>query len=105
WSRRIDLDAKAPPQPRGYYTAQGNATRIFFRGKTREAIAGWRKIHAEAFAAFSYVLSGGYSKPALYPAKLLSGMKLFDRSLSRWPRLFGTRCLVVLARTPLESSL
>ena len=84
------------PRPRDYYAAQGNATRLFFQHEQPGWPAGWRVFHATAFASFSYLLSGGFSKPSLYPAACLGGMQRLDAALSRWPRLFGARCLVGL---------
>lgn len=91
----IDFAASCPP-PRDYYAAQGNATRLFFGSEPRQWLAGWNVAHAEAFSAFSYLLSGGYSKPALYPEALLSSLRSMDAALSRCPRWFGGRCLVEL---------
>ena len=99
WGQPIDL-SEAAPKPRGYYAAQGNATRLFFRREHPELIEGWRLRHAEAFSAFAYLLSGGYSRPALYPAWAGSVLRRLDRVLSRWPRVFGARCLVVLEPQP-----
>lgn len=90
--------SEAYPRPRDYYAAQGNATRLFFRGEAREWLAGWNIEHAEAFGAFSYLLSGGYSKPAMYPTALLGAMRGLDGMLSCCPRVFGGRCLVELRR-------
>ena len=84
------------PRPRDYYAAQGNATRLFFRDERREWLSGWSLIHAQAFAGFSYLLSGGFSKPALYPAGWLPRLERLDQALSRWPTLFGARCLIGL---------
>lgn len=84
------------PRPRDYYAAQGNATRLFFRSELANWSSGWKIFHAEAFSAFNYLLSGGYSKPACYPASWLACFQKFDAKLSRWPRLFGARCLVGL---------
>jgi len=111
WRKPIDQTETAP-RPRAYYAAQGNATRLFFgreveRLPCRSAPAkagprephilnAWEILHAEAFAAFSYLLSGGYSKPAVYPAGLLSTLQALDAKLSRWPRLFASRCLITL---------
>jgi SAM-dependent methyltransferase len=103
--------ARSLGRPRDYYAAQGNATRMFFAtgvaangrrdssfrmGTTAPRLEGWRLFHAEAFASFAYLLSGGFSKPAVYSAGCLKGMECVDRKLSRWPRLFGARCLVGL---------
>jgi SAM-dependent methyltransferase len=87
------------PRPRDYYAAQGNATRLFFRGESRDWLSGWNVANAEAFSAFSYLLSGGYSKPAMYPAALLNTMRSLDAALSCCPRLFGGRCLVELRKS------
>jgi SAM-dependent methyltransferase len=86
----------APPAPRSYYAAQGNATRLFFRGETPPWPPGWRFRHGEAFAAFAYLFSGGFSKPAMYPAGCLNFLERCDRFLSRWPGAFGARCLIAM---------
>ena len=95
WRSAIDWSDGLPPN-RSYYAAQGNATRVFFRRENPWALDGWRIARAEAFSAFDYLLSGGYSKPALYPAGWLPRLRRLDALLSRWPKLFGSRCLVVL---------
>jgi SAM-dependent methyltransferase len=91
--RAINL-ADRLPRPRAYYAAQGNATRLFFRKAIADWPAGWRVFHAEAFSCFHYLLSGGFSKPACYPASRLEAFRRVDAKLSRWPRVFGGRCLV-----------
>jgi hypothetical protein len=96
WRQTISA-AEDLPRPRDYYAAQGNATRIYFRGQQPDALQGWRVFHAQAFSAFSYLLSGGYSKPAFYPAGCLGILQRLDARLSRWPTLFGARCLVGLS--------
>ena len=95
WRAAINF-AEALPRPRDYYAAQGNATRLFFRRERPDWPSGWSLIHAEAFASFSYLFSGGFSKRTLYPARWLPRLERLDRALSRWPRLFGARCLVGL---------
>ena len=97
WRKEIS-QADFSTRPRAYYAAQGDATRLFFRNGERDP-GDWRVIHREAFAAFSYLFSGGYSKPAMYPQGLLTMLRTVDGQLSRWPKLFGARCLV--AMTPL----
>jgi SAM-dependent methyltransferase len=93
----IDL-ATELPRPRDYYAAQGNATRLFFNHEIRDWPAGWKAFHAQAFSSFNYLLSGGYSKPALYPAACLGLLQSCDKLLSAFPRAFGGRCLVGLER-------
>lgn len=95
WSRPIS-QAETIGHPRAYYAAQGNATRVFFKSEAAGCLHGWDVFHAQAFSAFSYLLSGGYSKPSFYPAALLPALLKLDQGLSRWPRLFGARCLVGL---------
>jgi SAM-dependent methyltransferase len=91
--------AEEYPRPRDYYAAQGNATRLFFRDEKCDWLNGWKIEHAEAFSAFSYLLSGGYSKPATYPIGALGLMRRFDSALSCCPKIFGGRCLIELRRT------
>ncbi|MDB6021580.1 MAG: Methyltransferase type 11 [Pedosphaera sp.] len=88
------------PRPRDYYAAQGNATRLFFHREIANwpESQGWAILHTRAFSSFSYLLSGGYSKPAMYPGGGLNMFRSWDELLSNWPRLFAGRCLVVLQR-------
>ncbi len=98
-ARRQPIDlADMLPRPRDYYAAQGNATRLFFRREIPGWPQGWRVFHRHAFSSFSYLLSGGYSKPSAYPAGCLPLVQELDEFLSHWPRLFGARCLVGLAK-------
>ena len=94
WRDPIDLTDSPPP--RDYYAAQGNATRLFFRKEIAAWPAGWKVFHTEAFSCFHYLLSGGYSKPALYPAGWLGPLRKLDARLSQWPKVFGARCLIGL---------
>jgi SAM-dependent methyltransferase len=122
----IDFSDRPPPGSRSYYAAQGNATRLFFRDSSAgtfpggtvflphpvhpvhpvhsSLFPGWTVFHREAFSAFGYLLSGGFSKPALYPQNMLGFWTALDRSLSRWPRLFGARCLIALEKSGLQPS-
>jgi SAM-dependent methyltransferase len=95
WGKPIS-QSDTLPKPHAYYAAQGNATRLFFRKEIPGWPAGWKIFSAEAFSAFHYLLSGGYSKPALYPVGWLECLRRSDARLSHWPRLFGGRCLIGL---------
>jgi SAM-dependent methyltransferase len=97
WRERIET-VEVSARPRSYYAAQGNATRIFFRHEQAECLEGWSVFHAQAVAGFSYLLSGGFSGPSLYPINLLPWMRRLDQSLSHYPTVFGARCLVGLRR-------
>ncbi|MDA1273382.1 MAG: class I SAM-dependent methyltransferase [Verrucomicrobia bacterium] len=94
---RSQIDASEIVPPSGeYYAAQGNATRIFFRGEQPSLLEAWSILHAEAFSSFSYLMSGGFSKPALYPKAFFLIFKQLDSFLSHFPKLFGARCLVAM---------
>ena len=95
WNAPIDF-SETLLRPRNYYAAQGNATRLFFCNAAPDWPGDWKIFHADAFASFSYLLSGGFSKPPLFPASLLSFFQSCDAALSYMPRLFGARCLVGL---------
>lgn len=95
WKTKINSSEALPPAE-GYYAAQGNATRIFFRNEHPPFLEDWFIQRAEAFASFSYLLSGGFSKPALYPMGFFPILKRLDCFLSHFPTLLGARCLVAL---------
>jgi len=85
------------PDDLDYYAAQGNAHRVFLRGEF--TYPGWEKLQAKRYAEVSYVASGGYSKPQMYPDFLFPLVKRIDKVLDLFPMLFGTRLLVVLKKT------
>jgi SAM-dependent methyltransferase len=99
--RNID-GSEQPPPAQDYYAAQGNATRLFFRREHRDWFTGWQVAHAEAFSAFAYLFSGGYSKPAIYPQAGYTILKSIDTALSHVPLFFAARCLVELRKTETE---
>ncbi len=92
WRAPIDLSPE-PPARDEYYTGQGNATRMFFG---RRAALPLTLTKATAFSAWHYLLSGGFSKPALSPRRALPFLRWLDEHLP--PRIFGGRCLVVLEK-------
>lgn len=81
-----------------YYAAQGNATRIFLGKKFASNLRDWKQNAAIRFSAISYVASGGYSGPQLYPRSILPFVKLVEAICDRVPFLFATRLLVVLEK-------
>ena len=86
------------PQNDNYYAAQGNASRVFLNNNYVPLLPEWNVVCRRTFSAFSYVASGGYSKPQLYPEGWYSRMKTVDALLDKIPVLFATRLLVVLER-------
>ncbi len=104
-----DIEWLAPvdwsPADDDYYAAQGNATRIFVRDELGQCLAGWRKVAVDRLSAISYVASGGYSKPQLYPLKALPLMRALDKVCDMVPSVFATRLLVVLEKqTPVADA-
>jgi SAM-dependent methyltransferase len=100
FDRPIAPDAPAgfDPDRDGYYAAQGNATRVFWRGEHRGILDGWDVIARERIGAWPYALTGGYSKPQVYPAALYGVMSRLDRLAGLVPSLSALRGLVVLRR-------
>lgn len=93
----------APAAPPGfdpdrddYYAAQGNATRVFWQGAYPEILEGWDVIARERIGAWPYALTGGYSKPQLYPTALYPLLAKLDRVMEIAPGLSALRALVVL---------
>lgn len=81
-----------------YYAAQGNAGRIFTGKKFQPLLGGWSLVTVKRFAALSYVATGGYSKPQMYPDRWYPFMQKVDALLDRMPILFATRILAVLQK-------
>lgn len=81
-----------------YYAAQGNASRIFQKPKYKRLLSDYKIIKIKKMSAFSYVLSGGYSKKQLYPNKALPFIQFVDILFDYMPILFATRGLVVLEK-------
>jgi len=86
------------PSDSSYYAAQGNATRVFRSKIYRERLKGWRITETNVLASLSYVASGGFSGPQLYPESFYPVLMRIDRLAGFAPLLFGTRLLVVLER-------
>jgi SAM-dependent methyltransferase len=95
WKASINYSDDLPSED-CYYAAQGNATRLFFRLETEKWLKGWKVFHKRPIVSFSYLLSGGYSKPAMYPEAALPIMQRIDSMLSHLPLFFAARCLVGL---------
>ncbi len=81
-----------------YYAAQGNASRLFLKANIPQDLNGFRVVTTQRYAAISYVASGGYSKPQLYPTSWLPLMTAIDRLCNHLPQIFATRLLVVLEK-------
>jgi SAM-dependent methyltransferase len=82
-----------------YYAAQGNCWRMFYKNTSGWALPPDFKLReVRPSSAASYVLSGGFSKPQLYPSGLLPTLRALEQVLDRFPALFATRMLVSLER-------
>jgi len=93
-----DAPSSFDPLQHSYYAAQGNATRMFWNGESPEVLDGWEIVTRERIGAWAYALTGGYSKPQLYPTFLYPVMKGVDRLAELVPDLTALRALVVLRR-------
>lgn len=82
-----------------YYAAQGNASRVFLGQKYSGLLQSWKIVHSQRLSAISYVATGGYSMPKLYPDFAYPLMHGIDRMLDFLPWLFATRLLVVLEKS------
>jgi SAM-dependent methyltransferase len=92
------------PHQADYYAAQGNAHRIFVLGEVDVTSLGWHLVSTRRLSAISYVLSGGYSRPQVYPDRALGLALLMDRFCDSMPRLFSTRLLAVVEKGASESA-
>jgi SAM-dependent methyltransferase len=83
-----------------YYAAQGNCWRMFHRREFPLPSPRWRIRSVQLRSALSYVASGGFSGPQLYPVRGHGLLRTAERLLDRLPALFATRMLVVLEQEP-----
>lgn len=81
-----------------YYAAQGNASRIFGTSHYKNLLNDWNIVTIKKRSSLAYVLSGGYSKPQLYPDFLFPFIELIDKVLSYIPFVFAVRMLVVIEK-------
>jgi len=81
-----------------YYCVQGNATRIFCLDKYLKQISDWKQVITQRISSISYVTSGGYGRPQLYPDLFLPFLSFIDRILNNFLVIFSTRMLVVLEK-------
>lgn len=83
-----------------YYAAQGNASRIFnFQFRIfNKYLKDWKIVKIKKMSALSYILSGGFSKPALYPPRALHSIRMIEKILDLFPFLFATRIMIVLEK-------
>jgi SAM-dependent methyltransferase len=97
--RRIEWTAPPVFAPRAapYYTAQGNAHRIFLGGAFAERLRGFR-VSVKRYPALSYVASGGFRGPQLFPSALYPWLRRIETRLQAPKWLFATRMLVILEK-------
>jgi SAM-dependent methyltransferase len=86
------------PDGAAYHAAQGNAWRIFVRDEFREKLGHWKIHSVQQLPEMAYVASGGFTKPQLYPDRMLSLIRRIEIVAARWPAIFTTRILVVLEK-------
>jgi hypothetical protein len=71
---------------------------VFWQGQYPEILDGFEIIARERIGAWPYALTGGYSKPQLYPTALYGLMTAIDKVMGLAPALSALRALVVLRR-------
>lgn len=97
--RPIQWRAPAPfdANQLGYYAAQGNAWRVFAR-QERAELGGWQVTEIRYYPALRWLLCGGFRGPMLLNSGTAPIANAVDRILSKFPRLFASRMLVVLSK-------
>ena len=83
-----DRSAADGDSARSYYAAQANAWRLFRLAAGAGRLPEWQTILVRPLAALSYVASGGFSRPSLYPSFLFPFVRSFDRIADFLPSLF-----------------
>jgi hypothetical protein len=81
-----------------YFAAQSSAHRVFVKGEFPELLEKWHMEEICHLTSFAYLGSGGFRGRQWYPSSTLPLVRRIDRWLSRWPRIFAARLLVVLSK-------
>lgn len=81
-----------------YYAAQGNCWRTFVGGEFDSELSAWHRVAVKRLSALSYIGSGGFRGPQLYPDALGGIIGAAEKILDWAPSLFATRMLVVLEK-------
>jgi len=92
------------PKDQRYYASSSQATRVFLMPKHRPLLSQWRINSIRKWTALEYVLTGGYSKPQLYPTRALPLLHRISQYMDFCPALFATRILAVLGKPDLSSN-
>lgn len=87
------------PNGTGYFAAQAAAHRIFLKRENPGLLEGWSIDRVQRIASFTYLGSGGFRGPQLFPEFSLPLLSVADRFLGLFPALFSARMLVVLRKT------
>jgi len=96
------------PAKQTYYAAQGNCWRLVrhFRRLPRDqqpaALRDWEITQVKYFPALSYLMSGGFRGPQLYPDAALPALQALENVLAPLPALTAARMLVVLRPPQLD---
>lgn len=97
-SVRWDAPEEFDPESAPYFAAQSLATRVFLNKEFSQWTGQWRLVATELVCSFSYLLSGGFRGPQVYPDSCLPLLESVDRSLNTLPGLFAARMLIVLEK-------
>lgn len=81
-----------------YFAAQSLASRIFLWKEIDEWSQNWTLVYTQNIVSFSYLLSGGFSGPNLYPPACQTFIESIDRILEAFPKIFAARLLIVLEK-------
>jgi SAM-dependent methyltransferase len=93
-----DAPSTFSPGKMDYYAAQANATRIFWNGEKGYPLEPLVLYKVKPIVSLAYCATGGFSRRQIGGSKIYKFLRLMDRCLSLFPRVFATRLLVVLEK-------
>ncbi|MFZ4775534.1 MAG: class I SAM-dependent methyltransferase [Terrimicrobiaceae bacterium] len=91
----VPLESKNGP---GYFAAQAAAHRVFLKREIPALLDGWNIESTQRITSFTYLGSGGFRGPQLFPDFAIPFLSVVDRTLGYFPGLFSARMLVVLSK-------
>lgn len=82
----------------GYFAAQSAAHRVFLKREIPALLESWKVESIQRITSFTYLGSGGFRGPQLFPDFAIPFLSVVDRALGCFPALFSARMLVVLSK-------
>jgi SAM-dependent methyltransferase len=87
-----------PKEKTNYFAAQSSCHRLIRNRELPLMLQDWEVLRVEEIASFSYLASGGFRGPQLYPDFSIPLLRFIDRAASIFPSLFAARLCAAMKK-------